>query len=120
MEYIWIGLGGFLGATSRYSFYLLEKRIVPGFPMATLIVNLLGCFIAGIIWGLIERRSITDPGLKLFLMVGFLGSFTTFSTFTLETLNLLRSGELLSASLNVIFQVLLGLGLVYLGQSIRI
>ena len=120
MDYLWIGLGGFLGATGRYSIYLLEKRLALGLPLATLFVNLLGCFLAGVIWGLIERKVLIDPGMKLFLLVGFLGSFTTFSTFSLETLNLLRDGQGFTALISVCLQLFLGLGLVYLGQSLKI
>lgn len=118
MEFIWIGIGGFIGATSRYSFYLLEKRFLPDIPLATLIVNLIGCFLAGILWGLIQRKLIISPELRLFLMVGFLGSFTTFSTFSLETMTLLRSGDLFTAFLNVFIQIIAGLFLVYLGQGL--
>lgn len=118
MEFIWIGIGGFIGATSRYSFYLLEKRFLPDIPLATLIVNLIGCFLAGILWGLIQRKLIISPELRLFLMVGFLGSFTTFSTFSLETMTLLRSGDFFIAFLNLIIQIFAGLFLVYLGQGL--
>lgn len=118
MEFIWIGIGGFIGATSRYSFYLLEKRFLPDIPLATLIVNLIGCFLAGILWGLIQRKLIISPELRLFLMVGFLGSFTTFSTFSLETMTLLRSGDFFMAFLNLIIQIFAGLFLVYLGQGL--
>lgn len=111
-------MGGFIGATSRYSFYLLEKRFLPHLPLTTLIVNLLGCFLAGILWGLIQRKMLIHPDLKLFLMVGFLGSFTTFSTFSLETMTLIRSGDLMMAFVNMGMQLFLGLLLVYLGQSI--
>jgi len=120
MEFLWIGIGGFVGALSRYSFYLLEKRLLPGVPLATLIVNLLGCFLAGILWGLIQRKILVHSELKLFLMVGFLGSFTTFSTFSLETMSLMRSGDLMMAVFNITAQISLGLLLVYLGSMIRL
>jgi fluoride exporter len=116
MEFLWIGIGGFFGAASRYCFYLLEKRFLPTLPLATFIVNLLGCLLAGILWGLIERKILINQELKLILMVGFLGSFTTFSTFSLETVSLIRTGDILVAIFNIAAQVFLGLLLVSIGQ----
>lgn len=116
MEFLLIGLGGFAGATCRYGFYLIEKKFLSTLPLATLAVNLLGCFLAGVFWGLIQKKILIHQDLKLILMVGFLGSFTTFSTFSLETVTLLRAGEFSIAAVNLFTQILLGLLLVYLGQ----
>lgn len=118
MDIILIGLGGFIGALGRYGLSLLANRLPTTLPLGTLVVNLVGCFMAGILLGLFERRLLVDPGLRVFLMVGFLGAFTTFSAFSLESLGLLRTGQLVPLGLNVAAQVLGGLLFVYLGQLI--
>ena len=97
-------LGGALGAASRW---LLSQAIVnsinSSLPLATLAVNIVGSAIIGIVWSLSEK-SILPPQIAALIIIGFLGSFTTFSAFSMETINLFRSGHIGTAILNVIMQ----------------
>ncbi|KPL79376.1 hypothetical protein ADN00_02760 [Ornatilinea apprima] len=116
-QIIVIGLGGFLGAIMRYglsSFVQSALRNV-NFPYGTLIVNLLGCFIIGLLSALAELRPF-PPELRTFLMVGLLGAFTTFSTFSNESFNLLRGGENSLCLINIGMHLLAGLGMVWMGR----
>lgn len=89
--YLYIAIGGAAGATGRYYLSLWIANKSPGvFPSGTLVVNLLGCFLLGILYALGDK--IISPQLRLFLATGLLGAFTTFSTFSVEALDLLRNG----------------------------
>ena len=114
------GLGGFLGALLRYlvSGLVYEVLREPLFPYGTLVVNVLGCFAIGLLAGLAEARGLFSPEARVFLLIGFLGSFTTFSTFGYETLQLLKAGELLLAGANVGGQVMLSLSGVWAGDAL--
>jgi len=111
-----IAMGGAIGAIARYSLggWLQQVSRSGIFPWGTLGVNLIGAFAIGVIWG-ISERFLLSPQVRLFLMVGVLGGFTTFSTFCLENLNLLRSGEIRLALWNIGLSNVLGLVLVYAG-----
>ena len=115
---ITLGLGGFLGAVLRYSVSNAIQNLAPasGFPYGTFIVNLLGCFLIGVISQVMESKAVVDPQMRLFIMVGTLGAFTTFSTFSLETISLLQQNEVWKASLNILGSNILGLALVLLGK----
>jgi CrcB protein len=110
-EALWVGLGGFLGAVARFWVSGLVHRHpeAAGFPWGTLVVNVVGCAAIGLAQGLGEARGLWSPAVRLFLFLGLLGGFTTFSSFAYETLALSRSGELLKAAVNVGLQVSLGL-----------
>ncbi len=113
-----IGLGGFVGALCRYGLAgLVQTAAGPRFPAGTLVVNVLGCFAIGALAALVEGRLALSPEWRLFLLVGLLGSFTTFSTFGYETLELLRAGSFPAAALNLGAHVVLGLGAVALGRA---
>lgn len=104
-----IASGGALGALLRYAVSGLALRLLGAdFPWGTLCANLLGCFLIGLLWVLAERAP--HPQANLFLFTGLLGAFTTFSTYSLESIYLLRSGEVLRGLLNI--AVSNGLGLV--------
>ena len=90
----------------------------PGFPFGTLAVNLLGCLLIGLGAGLADARQAFTPEARLFVFVGLLGGFTTFSSFGYETIALLRDHELLRAGLNVGLNVFAGLALVWLGYAL--
>ena len=82
-----------MGAIARYGLSGLAQRITPSFPLGTLLVNLLGSFLLGFLATLFIERVMVSAELRLFALIGFLGAFTTYSTFSLESLNLVRSGE---------------------------
>lgn len=117
INYLWVGLGGFFGAISRYALSGFINRQFQGswFPYGTMACNILGCLIIGLLAGLAESRSIFTPHTRLLIFVGILGGFTTFSSFGLETIYLLREHLYFSAFLNVVVSVVAGFFLVYLG-----
>ncbi len=111
-----IALGGALGALSRYKVSGVAHRLLgSSFPWGTLSVNLIGCFIIGFLWGASEEL-IIPPNFRSFALIGFVGSFTTFSTFSLETFNLIRDGEMKLALLNVTVSNIVGVALVVAGM----
>ncbi len=116
----WVGFGGFVGAILRYTIAGWVQRWSNSFtfPHGTLAVNLMGCFIIGLLSQLLESRSAFGVEARSFIFIGLLGAFTTFSTFGNETLNLLRGGETLFALSNVTVHVVLGLGMVWLGRAL--
>ena len=113
------GLGGFVGALGRYGLSGLVQRRIPlaTFPYGTLAVNLSGCFAIGLLAGLAESRQLFGPYFRVFVLIGLLGGFTTFSTFGYETVALLRDAEYLRAATNVAVHIVAGLTLVWLGYA---
>jgi CrcB protein len=120
LNILFIGLGGFLGSISRYLIVGLVNRVFPFtvFPYGTLVVNVLGCLLIGFTVGLVEIRQMFRPEIRLFLMIGVLGGFTTFSTFSYETFDLARDGETVRAGMNVFLHIATGFGAVWLGNSL--
>jgi CrcB protein len=120
LHVILVGCGGFVGAVLRYGVGGLVHRsaATAGFPFGTLVVNVAGCLLIGAAAAAAETRQLLGPEARLFLMVGVLGGFTTFSTFGYETLALVRDGEMLRAALNVTVHVVLGLAAVWMGYSL--
>ena len=107
--------GGAIGTLLRYSMSGLTYRAIGGmFPWGTLAVNLTGSLLIGLLWGVFEVQSISS-NMRTFLFVGILGGFTTFSTFALESLNLMRDGEMRLALSNVLASNILGILLVFVG-----
>lgn len=119
-EIVLVGSGGFLGTILRYTISGAVHRFIPfaTLPYGTLVVNISGCLLIGILGGLSASRALLGPNLRLFLMLGILGGFTTFSTFGYETLALFRDGEAFRALLNVVLSLMLCLASVWLGWSI--
>ena len=115
-----VGSGGFLGAMARYGLGGLIHRQVPltTFPLGTLAVNLLGCLAIGLIAGLMESRQVLGPEFRTFALIGILGGFTTFSTFSYETFAMMRNDQYLRVATNVGMHVVLGLALVWLGYTL--
>jgi CrcB protein len=115
-----IGSGGFLGAILRYylSGYAQGISGSYSFPVGTLAVNLIGCFIIGAVSKMAEDFGLLSIETRMFLTIGLLGAFTTFSTFGYETLNLLRDNEWLYALLSVGLHLVIGIGAVWVGRSI--
>jgi fluoride exporter len=116
MKPLWIGVGAFLGANLRYFLQTwTANRWGPDFPYGTLIINVSGSFILGFFITLVTQRVAVSPEWRAFVAVGLLGGFTTFSSFSVETLNLLQTGRWLLAMLYLAGNVCLGLVGAYLG-----
>ncbi|MCF7875326.1 MAG: fluoride efflux transporter CrcB [Candidatus Omnitrophica bacterium] len=110
-----IAIGGAAGALLRYWVSGLTYRFFSGgFPWGTLSVNLVGSLLIGLFWGIFDSIAISQ-NLKLFIFIGLLGSFTTFSTFSLENFHLLRDGEYWFVFFNVVLSLFLGISLVFIG-----
>ena len=113
----WIALGGSLGALLRHAISSLALRFVPpDVPWGTLAANLLGCFLIGALWVLANRYSFSQE-VRVFVFTGGIGSLTTFSTYGLESLLLLREGRVLTGLSNILLSNVLGLALVALGAT---
>ena len=110
-----VGAGSFIGGVGRYLVSLAMKGIGKGFPWATLSVNLLGCLLIGLLWGLLSRNATESTSGGLFLTVGLCGGFTTFSTFSKEALTMLQAGQIGGFATYVIVSVIAGIALVALG-----
>ena len=118
MKLLVVGLGGFCGAIARYTLSGLAHRLTGAtFPVGTLMVNLLGCLAIGVLMALVEDRQWLSAEMRLFLIIGLLGSMTTFSTMGHETVELLRDGSYLLSVANVLANVLLGIGAVIAGRA---
>ena len=117
MTLIWIALGGAIGSVLRYTLGGAVQRFAArGFPIGTLAVNILGCLIIGILMQKFLNQQ-THPTARAFLVVGFCGGFTTFSTFSAETLGLIQGGEIGRATIYVLLSVLLCLGATWGGMT---
>ncbi len=113
-----IALGGALGSLLRYAVFLLVQRPAgPEFPLGTLAANLAGCLLIGFLWSSFEGTRLASEW-RLFIFTGFLGGFTTFSTFARETVQLYESGEWKNALLYLSLSNVLGLGLVAAGYAL--
>ena len=111
-----VGLGGFIGSIARFMVSKLNLYwTLFSIPFGTLTVNVLGSFIIGFIVGVSSKSEIISPGLRLFLMVGICGGFTTFSSFTLENFTLMQNGQFASVLMYTGLSIFLGFVAVYLG-----
>lgn len=103
-----VGLGGFIGAVLRYLVSLIPIKNPESFPINTFIINIIGAFAIGCIAFVVSKSENVDPQLLLFLKVGICGGFTTFSTFSLETAELIKGGSVLIAIVYIVASVVLG------------
>jgi len=119
-QILFVGLGGCVGSIGRFLIGVWVQRglRVTSFPIGTLTVNILGCFLIGILGGLSDLKGVLHPQMRLLLMVGVLGGFTTFSSFGYETMALLRDAEYGLALLNTGGSVILGCAAVFLGYRL--
>jgi CrcB protein len=114
-----IGLGGGIGSIMRYlTSMLVAKQVSSVFPWATFVVNIIGCLVAGIILGVLERQQVLNSDLKFLLITGFCGGYTTFSAFSVENIQLLQSGHSLIALLYISISILLGVMAVWVGMTL--
>ena len=112
-----IAFGGAFGALARYaSSQWVYSMLGRSFPFGTLVVNVAGSFVMGLLAVFLIERMVAGPELRAFLMIGFLGSFTTFSTFSLETVNLISSGEMLKAGVNMLISVFVCVAACWMGM----
>lgn len=119
MNYLFVAFGAGLGGALRYYLSSVSSNFFPVyFPAGTLIVNLLGSIILGIMIFGFDEKELLNQHIKLFLGVGFCGGLTTFSTFSLETFNLIKEAEILLASLNIFLNLFLTITGIYIGYLI--
>jgi CrcB protein len=101
-KYLFIGLGGFLGSIARFGLAsYVQTKTESLFPYGTMLVNITGCFVIGLLMTLFQERVVAPQNIRLFLIIGVLGGFTTFSSFSYDTFALFRSGNQLAAGINV-------------------
>lgn len=114
-----VAFGGAMGSVARYTLsgWVLHRTLEWRFPLATFVVNIMGCLIIGILAGLAIKNDLFSTDTRAFLFTGLVGGFTTFSAFGLETFYLLRRGEIWVAGGNVLFSILVGLIALWLGFS---
>jgi fluoride exporter len=114
-----IGLAGLAGTLSRYWLSgVVARRYGETFPMGTLAVNLVGCFLAGLLFYLLQERFLLNQTARTVVMIGFLGGFTTFSSYGLQTFTLLQDGEFAFAAANVVVSNVVGLVFVWVGYTL--
>ena len=112
-----VGIGGFIGAIVRYALAIwIGQTWGRSFPLGTFVINVSGSFLIGLLMTLFAERYTVDPAWRLLFVVGFLGAYTTFSTFEYETGKLIKDSEWLFASMNVILSVVLGFVALKVGE----
>jgi len=118
IKIIFIAIGGAIGTLARYFVSGIDYKLSGGvFPVSTFIINSAGSLIIGFLWGLFERFTVS-PTARMFIFIGILGGFTTFSTFALESFNLFRDGEFKIALANILATNILGIVFVFVGFAV--
>ena len=113
-----VGLGGFVGTVARYWLSgVIARRYGETFPLGTLVVNALGCFVIGFFFYFFYDRALGSPTFRTVVFIGLIGGFTTFSSYGLQTFTLLKDGEMFLAFLNILASNVVCLVLVWLGYS---
>lgn len=114
-----IGLAGFVGTLGRYGLSgVIAKRYGETFPLGTLAVNLIGCFLVGLLFYLMQERFLVNQNVRTIILIGLLGGFTTFSSLGLQTFTLLQDGEVGLAAVNLGASNLIGLLMVWVGYTL--
>jgi CrcB protein len=115
-RYVMIGVGGALGALARYQLAaMIQARIPAGFPWGTFVVNISGCLVMGIAATLLTDRLVVHPNWRFLIPIGFIGAYTTFSTFEYETFRAVTEGAWVVGGLNVLASVVAGYAALWLG-----
>ncbi|WP_422880236.1 fluoride efflux transporter CrcB [Moorella sulfitireducens] len=121
VQYFYVGLGGFLGAITRYALgQVLSTKSKGNFPAGTFIINLTGAFMLGLLLGSPTFACRFDTSIMVALSSGFLGAYTTFSTFSYEVVRLLEDGEVINASIYLLGSIILGLLFALAGRAINL
>ena len=116
---VWLAAAGGVGTLARYGLSGAVQRVHQStYPWGTLVVNALGCFLFGVVWTLAEERLVISGETRFVLLVGFMGGFTTFSSYAYETGAMLRDAEWLLAAANVLAHNLIGLALFFAGLAL--
>lgn len=116
MKYLWVALGGALGSVARFAVGLwIYERMGTRFPYGTFVINISGCFIIGFVMAVLDARMALPPEWRLAIPIGFIGAYTTFSTFEYETVRMAQHGQLLTCALYIAGSVVLGYAAVWLG-----
>lgn len=113
-----VGAGGFIGSVLRYLIGGYFQGFAKSFPLGTLVVNVMGCFVIGLLAQIGESRNMFSNEVRVFIFVGILGGFTTFSSFGNETINLMRGNQIINMFFNIGANVILGLLAVWLGRIV--
>lgn len=117
-KFLFVAIGGVIGALARYILSAGTHKLYVGhFPLGTLLVNLSGSLVIGLLWGIFDQYDLSHNW-RLFFFIGILGSYTTFSSFGLDTFHLFRDGEMTLAVLNILLNNVLGILLVFIGYGI--
>jgi len=115
-----VGAGGFIGSALRYLVSLIPVNETLVFPVKTFMINVIGCMVIGVIAVVTAKNSSWNPYVLLFMKVGLCGGFTTFSTFALESADLIRNGNPMTALLYILLSVLVGVGIIFAVEYISI
>lgn len=119
VKILFVGFAGFIGTVGRYWLSgVVARRYGETFPFGTLAVNLVGCFLVGLLFFLMQERYLVNQNLRTIILIGLLGGFTTFSSLGLQTFTLLQENEITLAALNMIASNVLGLLLVWAGYNL--
>ena len=119
MKLVCLGLAGAAGTLARFGLSeAFKKTFISAMPWGTWAVNILGCLLFGLVWVLAEERNMVSPEFRFFALAGFMGAFTTFSTYMFETVDLLRAGDMAYAAINLTGQNLAGFLAVLAGMAI--
>jgi fluoride exporter len=114
-----VGAGSFIGGAARYFIiHIVSLTSFTHYPVGTTIVNLIGCFLVGIIFGIIEKGNYMDANLQLFFIFGICGGFTTFSSFVNDCYMMIKNGDYIKISLYASFNLFASLMLLFLGKSL--
>lgn len=115
-KYLMVGIGGFLGSIARYAVgSYVGSRFGSRFPYGTFLINISGSFIIGMLIAVLEARTALSPNWRYLLPIGFVGAYTTFSTFEYETFRIMQDGDVLVAALNIVLSVAVGFAAVWSG-----